>query len=327
MHESRPHSPSPLLAVALCALGGLLFALPSDISDTIKSTFHDAATPGLVACDAVGENLTAARDWMFDRTEDAERIAELEGRLAESESHRWRLLLENESLLSPRKIDLGHSPLILPELLPARILGTEAAEAWRAGRLVDVGLDEGVREETAVLAAEGPLLDRGRDGEVDAGDSITTDTLDGRTLVGRVRTVGRWTSVVQPITDAEYRVRVQLAHETARGLVLGPTGILRGTGGPTCRLEFVGSTESVEAGDDVFALLAVERSEAFPLDPTADAEPSDDDRRLYVGRVSKADLPSGAPHWEIEVTPATPVQPHRVAVLRRRFNPERTLEQ
>jgi cell shape-determining protein MreC len=205
-------------------------------------------------------------------------------------------------------------PLVVPDLLPARVLGAEAAEAWRAGRYVDVGLDDGIREEAAVLAEEGPLVDRGRDAGLAAGHAV----LDGRTIVGRIRTVGRWTSVVQPITDPDYRAQVRIVRRTSRGLVLGPTGILRGAGEPTCRLDYVGSTQAVDVGDEVYTVDAIDDEAGNDV-----GEVSTVLGMLFVGHVTSAELPTGAPHWTIAVAPAATTPPERVVVLRRRFNPAR----
>lgn len=303
------------MALGLCAVAGVLFVLPADIGDAIRTTVHDTARPGIAAVGAVGSTLVAARDQLFDRSELEFRVAELEAALAAAELRSRAAALQTTRSEAP--------PLVESDLLPARILGTEAAEAWRAGTLVDVGLGDGVREDTAVLAAEGPLVDRGRDADVLTGDTLIATSLAGRTLVGRLRVVGRWTSIVQPVTDADFRIRVQLAHDSERGLVLGPTGILRGTGEPVCRLDFVGSTESVLEGDDVYALLDRQRLDDLPGTDLDDPVDDENVERLYVGRVSRAELPSGAPHWEIDVTPSEPTRPGRVAILRRRLDPDR----
>jgi cell shape-determining protein MreC len=320
--EAR-HPAHPLLAVGLCLAAIGLTLLPSRVGETIRSVFRDAATPGALAIAAVTDTTRAVRHRLFGRSDLEARIAVLESTLAD-ERRRARQLELVAARADEESPGEDAPPLVVPDLLPARILGAEAAEAWRAGRFVDVGLADGIREETAVLAEEGPLVDRGRDAGLAVGHAV----LDGRTLVGRIRSVGRWTSVVQPLTDPEYRTQVRIARRTSRGLVLGPTGILRGTGAPACRIDFVGSTEAVAVGDEVYTVAATNGTNTNSVEATAGdtGAITTDLGILFVGRITSADLPTGAPHWELAVTPAATNTPERVAVLRRRFNPERILE-
>jgi cell shape-determining protein MreC len=116
--------------------------------------------------------------------------------------------------------------LVLPTLIEVAVLGDSLSERWRAGKLLDQGAKNGVRENELVLStrkSKKPLIDVGEDLQISTEDAL----LLGRCVIGKVETVGRWTSTIQMVTDAQYRGRAQLIRQTSEGLfVFEAQGIL-----------------------------------------------------------------------------------------------------
>ena len=103
---------------------------------------------------------------------------------------------------------------------------------WRVGRVVgrepshrytsltiDQGTADGVRVDAVVIAPDGAL-------------------------VGRVVEVGRWTSLVQLVTD-------RLAGVGARLVTSRATGLASGTGAPALELRYIDSLTQLEVGEEV----------------------------------------------------------------------------
>ena len=89
-------------------------------------------------------------------------------------------------------------------LIDAAVLGEAVAESWRAGKLLNRGDANGVRESSLVVQSRHPLVDLGRDGELSPEDGL----LLGRCVIGKIERVsGRWTSTFILLTDSEYRGR------------------------------------------------------------------------------------------------------------------------
>ena len=164
-------------------------------------------------------------------------------------------------------------PLVVPQLLEAAVLGQDSAAAWRAGTLIDRGAADGLRESTLVLEEENPLVDQGADAGLETGQPVYA----GRTVVGKIDVVGRWTSTIKPLTDAKFRAKAQLARKTPDGIVFASVGILQGTGDAACQLNLVPATEAVSVGDEVYTN---HNDDALPYP-------------LYYGKVLQAELKPG----------------------------------
>ena len=304
-------------AVFSAIAGGLLIA-PPRLTEPVRTSIRDAAFPaqGMLryAREAIG-SLVASVTWFSDgatalpetspeRGSILARIRRLEivnAGLQQELSH-WK----GRSRLNYKVHD--STPLIVPQLLEASVLGEETASQWRAGKFVTAGLREDVMESSLVLDDRLPLIDQGPDTGLETDDAVFA----GRAVVGKIARVGRWVSSVRPITDRNFRSRVQLARQSKNGLVFGEQGIIEGADEPLCRLKHISSTAYARVGDDVYS---------------AQNDPTMPDR-MYFGKVIRAELGSGALEWEIWVKPAVNFRTlKKIQVVQRRINPLRQLAQ
>ena len=147
------------------------------------------------------------------------------------------------------------------------------------------GRAQGLVESDAVLDESGPHLDQGSE----AGIEPELDVLIGRCVVGRIASVGHWTSALESITDRRYRGLAQIIRPSDQGAPFGAEGILVGQGTELCKLTDVPTTQSVRIGDDVYTS---DRDRRFPIS-------------LYYGRVVR--VTEAGRNWDISVRPAVRV--------------------
>lgn len=292
----------------MCLIALTLIFAPPAVTDPVRTGVRDAMLPG--------ERLLnwAVESWS-PRSQQSSEAAEMQSAVEAWKLHCRKLEMEiallNEKLDEAQRLGVAPGgatagpPLIVPELIQANVLGEETAALWRSGRLLDRGRYDGLTDSDLVLTG-GALIDQGEPAGLETGQPVYS----GRSVVGRVARVGRWTSTVVPITDPSFRGRAQLVRKTSRGHVFGAQGVLKGTGEPHCRLELVAAGESVGVGDEVYTAA---RDGALPYP-------------MYYGRVVDAELEPGALHWHIRVEPAVEDVPATtVQVLRRALNPVRRL--
>jgi hypothetical protein len=195
------------------------------------------------------------------------------------------------------------APLIADELIPANWIGAIGSANGDPHPVVAVGSREGIAADELVLDASAPHVDRGEQSGIETNALV----LAGRRLVGRVREVGRWTSTIQPITDPEFRLSVQLLRGDGNQRLLGAKGVLAGQGDGTCTMTYVDATQPVVVGDLVVT-------------------PADDPHfpaMLLCGRVIEARLKEGSLEWFITVEPAAAIaELTSVAVLHQSFRAE-----
>ena len=305
----RPRSVLPASLLLAAVAFGLTLASES-VSDAIRTTVRDGLRPGQHGFEAVvGTIKTGLRDWVG---ESEEQIADAESDDQEVELRRARIriALLQEELARAKRIGTspyrGRSPEspLSADLLQAQVLGEETAQLWRGGLMLNRGHGDGLAESDLVLKDDGTLIAAGNEQGLEPGFPVFA----GRCVVGRVRTVGKWTSTVQRVTDADFRGHARLVRRTSTGYVFGAAGVLRGTGGDDCRLTLIPHSEPVEVGDEVYTLSD---GGVFPAP-------------LFYGKVTKVVPPSGTPHWEIHVQPAaTQAKPRTVQILRKRLKPTR----
>ena len=301
------------VAFGLVLIGvGLSFA-PDGVASRLRGAVTDAMRPGQQAvgatCDSLRVGLASLTSQPV-RTQQIEvarlrrelddakaRGTALAARLAKAHEER-----EHESALPTAVRRLPRLASIA--LIEAAVLGDVHAEQWRSGKLLDRGEANGVRESSLVVNSRQPLVDVGQDGELSPEDSV----LMGRSVIGKIERVGRWTSTLLLLTDAAYRGRAQLIQEAESGFAFGARGILKGQGGPLCKLEGIAATESVRVGDGVY---------------TADRDGLVS-TPLYYGKVVEATLGPDDREWKVSVEPAPlPSRLTSVQVLRTSVNPER----
>ncbi|MEW4487619.1 rod shape-determining protein MreC [Thalassoglobus sp. JC818] len=197
------------------------------------------------------------------------------------------------------------SSLLTTRAIDANVLGVTGEESsMTVSLLVSAGSRHGISSEELVLEQTGLLIDQGENADIRLDRLVTT----GRALLGRTHQVGRWTTIVQPIFDPQFRMAVRLVRESELGLVVGTSGILEGTG-EDCRILEVKGTEPVAVGDLVYTDLAASLS-SVPI---------------YCGRVIEATILPQETHWTIRVAPvwAAGSIPKRVSILQTEFAVER----
>ena len=301
------------VACGLVLVGvGLSFA-PDGVASRLRGAVSDAMRPGQQAVGATVESLReglASLTSQSARTQQVE-VARLKRELEDANARSTALAArlakvheerEHESALPTAMRRLPR--LASVALIEAAVLGDVHAEQWRSGKLLDRGEANGVRESTLVVNSRQPLVDVGQDGELSPEDSV----LMGRSVIGKIERVGRWTSTLLLLTDAAYRGRAQLVQEAEKGFAFGARGILKGQGGALCKLEGIAATESVRVGDGVY---------------TADRDGLVS-TPLYYGRVVEATLGPDDREWKVHVEPAPlPSRLTSVQVLRTSVNSER----
>ena len=323
-----------LVTVVCCGLAAALWKAPPRLTDGLRAAVRDAIGPGAAAVEKTKRTLAAIPPVWSRSAELAEQV-----RQAQAERDRWRIQAQRlaaetavlqEQVERLRRIGARPKdaqptePLVVADLLEARILGPSTSRLVRDGKLIAAGRSRDVRGGSLVVE---PLtaIDQGRDARLAPGLPVYA----GRCVVGRIEKAGGWVSLVQPVTDKQYRGYAQLAHRTSppielaaasdatprsppegtEDFVFGARGLLEGTGTGLCRLTLISRTEPVQVGDWVFT---ADRDGVFPYP-------------MFYGTVIRAELPPGQPHWDILVKPAVTLDELKtVSVLRKRLNPART---
>lgn len=302
-----------IAAIGACLAGLALWHAPEALMQCVHGVACDAMQPGWRALNAVSQHIQSQRDSRTN-TEIRKLRSELErtqSALARQTDRVQQLSAQAAAWRETRRVESGDllsasdgERLFLPALIEAAVLGDTLSQDWREGRVLDRGWKHGVREAALVLQGRGPLIDLGATAQISPEDPL----LAGRTIIGKVAVVGRWTSTYLPVTDAEFRGRAQLVRETEQGPVWGVQGLLHGDGNGRCRLDGVPVEAAVRVGDLVYS---AERDGAL-------AAP------LAYGRVIEARVAADERTWLLFVEPAP--QPSRltsVHVLRAALNPAR----
>ena len=288
---------------AICLLVGLaLIAVPDPIASSIRSHVIDMARPGQ---QAVAELVDRLENWHpLERSAGVADTHRQDLEAARLEIRRRRIA--NARLVertAAGRTDSSQPPLITTDLVPARVLGHETIAAWQAGRILDRG--RGLPVDSLVVEPGHATLDLG----VDSGLARGQPAYAGRRVAGRISRVGRWTSTLQPLTDTRFRGLARLARRGRNRPVFSARGMLEGCGDGFCRLTLVPATEVVARYDLVYT-DGRDQPGGWPM--------------LY-GTVVRAELPDGAPHWEIRIRPAINLDElQNVEVLTRTLNPQRS---
>lgn len=320
---------------AVWTVGIVLMVGPRDWMVRLRSTCVDAATPGIRLAHVADERWLSPLRERIDHERarlgrdaddaddgttasasadpaaaDAARLWQARcERLQVQLAHAEQVRLQAEQRLSAADVQSAAYlidsplPLIAEELIPANWIGTIGSITGEPHPLVAVGSREGIAADELVLDDSAPHLDRGEQSGVESEALV----LEGRSLVGRIGQVGRWTSTIQPITDPAFRLSVQLLRGDGQQSLLGARGVLSGQGDGTCRITYVDSTQPVVVGD-----LVVTSAD----DPSVPA-------MLLCGRVIEARLQEGSLEWLIVVEPAVATDDlTTVAILHQSFRME-----
>jgi cell shape-determining protein MreC len=287
-------------AAAVCALALALTLIPSTITGRLKTWQQTLLVPGQRAAASLvdwyrqsSSLLTAGTPTSEGSPSQREEIETLRRRNAQLQT---ALAVANTRAEdAQRSAHDSATPLLVPKLLPARVLGRQARAFLSQLHTITAGADDGVLPAAFVLDDALPLVDQGSGAGIDAGQLVIT----GATVWGQISTLGGHVSTVRPATASGYRDLVQLARTSADRMIAGPQGVLEGTGERLCRIKLIQTTESVSEGDVVLAT----GGEALV------------DAPLVYGRVVRVENRPGEPHWDIWMEPAARSQPREVAVL------------
>lgn len=309
MRSLSPRRSTLLTAVACCAASSALFALPrlqqpirGAILDVVVSgqslaiRHYEAWRNGAVASPPHDRPATAQSAVVTPMADEKLRNLEQTCRRLRVENARLReeLQLAEKYGVSPIPVAAAR-PAVAPTVIPAALISRETLSHWHSVRHLGQGRGQGVEESSLVLESGSPHLDQGSD----AGIEPELDVFIGRCVVGRIASVGHWTSTLELITDARYRALVQIVRPTDQGGSFGTEGILVGQGTGLCKLTDVPTTQTVRVGDEVYT--------------------SDRDKRtcvpLYYGRIVRVE--EAGRHWDITVEPAAKADDLKsVAVLK-----------
>lgn len=274
---------------------GVLICLPEAWAGKVRSLVRDGLSPGQCVIAATAPNVVGGAASGSEASIDSS--WQRQARYWQAEAARLEAELAEANKAPGWPEAATTVPLVKPQLRQARVIGWERrglaaspAAVIRGGTANQIAVDD------LVLASGESILDQGQGSGIAADDLI----LAGRTVIGRITRVSRWTSTIQPVSDAEFRGQAQIVRLQENEAILGAEGILTGTGKGDCRLLHVGATEPVAEGDLVFTSLR-----GVPL-----SQP------LFYGTITRAELVEGEPDWSITVTPAlTGTPPNEVQVL------------
>jgi cell shape-determining protein MreC len=310
MRRPPRHRSTLLATIATFTAAAILFLSPPAAQYAVRSAVLDGIAPSqawVLAHFESGRQLVLAR--FSQSTPVAPSAAstigpEVDARIAALEQAGRRLRLENarlrEELSLAEKYGVSPVPTTVRSsrdtltVVRAAVINPRTQSA-AAEHLLNSGRSHGLAESDVVLDESAPRLDQGSE----AGIEPELDVLIGRCVVGRIASVGRWASAIEPITDPRYRGLAQIIRPSDQGGSFGAEGILVGQGTELLKLTDVPTTQSVRVGDEVYT--------------------SDHDRRfpipLYYGRVVRVE--EAGRNWKIAVRPAVRVSDLKtVAVLK-----------
>lgn len=302
----------PLTCILLLIGTGLYFA-PDSVAARLRGVITDSVRPGQLAARRLAELTRESKMRIASKSEQSRQgeIDRLQEQLRSEQMRTASMQIQLARLADVRRSEdaMPDSLRSLPRLstsslIHSAVLGDIVAEDWRRGKLLDRGQAGGVRESELVIKSTRSLVDVGRDANLSPEDGL----LLGRTVIGKVERVGRWTSTFLLLTDSGYRGRAQLVHQTDTGYVFGAKGILEGQGEPLCRLKGIVSSDAVTVGDSVYTATR-EGQSATPL---------------YYGRVVEATLGPSDTEWQVLVEPVPiPNDLTTVQILRTSVNSDR----
>jgi cell shape-determining protein MreC len=308
-----------LTAAAMFAAAGGLFLSPPGLQRALRSVVLDVIAPAQAW---TLMHYESGRAFVVTRcprltppvgTSMPAIVPETDPRLVALEQACRRLRLENARLrdelnlaekygVSPASA-LVHTSVDVQTVVRAAVI-SQGAQSIAAEQFLNSGRLQGLAEADVALDDAAPLLDQGSE----AGVEPELDVLIGRCVVGRIASVGRWSSALEPITDPRYRGLAQIIRPSDQGGSFGAEGILAGQGTELLKLADVPTTQSVRVGDEVYTS---DRDRRFPIP-------------LYYGRVVRVE--EAGRNWEISVRPAVRVSDLKtVAVLKVRRPTGKTL--
>lgn len=294
-----------IAAVAMFFLSLLVTAADrTGMLRSVRSVLHDALSPGRLVMMAMsrssedaGKSVEVASP---DKTDSAVRLNAQQLRTLR------QLMIENARL----RRDLKHSQAATEiaesvdpaasladfAVIPAQVISTSGLPGSLRELIISAGKSAGITRSELVVDGSGAVVDVGSDSGVAAGDRV----LSGSSVIGRIEKTGRWVSMVQPVTSADFRAQVQLLRASEDGIHFGAIGLLEGTGSSECRLTGISYTDAVTVGDTVVS-----------ADINGVRGP-----RLFFGTVTSAEFLAGG-QWDVRIQPGFTVSElDRVGIVR-----------
>lgn len=269
-----------------------------------RSALHDAFSPGrlaLIAMKSDSDDTKKANGAVTPADVDSpaglskQQMQTLRQMMIENARLRRDLKRSEAALLIAESMDSSES-LNAYAMIPAQVISSNGLPGSLRELIISAGKSAGITRSELVVDGSGAVLDVGSDGGVAAGDRV----LSGSSVVGRIEKTGRWVSMVQPLTAADFRAQVQLLRSSEDGLIFGAIGMLEGTGSSECRMTGIAYTDAVTVGDSVIS-----------ADINGVRGP-----RLFFGTVISAEFLAGG-QWDVRIQPSFTISElDRVGIVR-----------
>jgi cell shape-determining protein MreC len=287
---------------AVLFIAFLVCCLPARMSVALKDAVRSLLAPGqCVAQTAVARLRFWGRAWQQSATTASEldELRQLARRL-EHENAALRFAVQHQGRAANEPL----VPLITARAVASRVLGQHAQKFLYDSAVIDAPAAADLTEGSLALDLAPTAIDQGQNASLTVGDLA----LVGGSVWGKLIEVGPQTSLVRRVSSSGYRGLVQIAQATVDGWKPLARGIVEGTGDTLCRIRLVDATAPVSVGDMVFA---------------ADEQGLVDAALIY-GQVARAELPTGAAHWQIWMEPAADIDlPGTLTVLQPVINQDR----
>ena len=292
-------------AVAMFVLSLLVTAADrTGMLSVVRSVLHDALSPGRLAVMAIAPQTDEAGN--LEDAADPVKIAAANGLSIQQLKTLRQLMIENARLR--RDLKRSTDATVIAEfvdpsasltdyaMIPAQVISSSGLPGSLRELIISAGKSAGITRSELVVDGSGAILDVGTDAGVTAGDRV----LSGSSVIGRIEKTGRWVSMVQPVTSADFRAPVQLLRTSDDGSHFGAVGMLEGTGTSECRLTGISYTDAVKVGDTVVS-----------ADINGVRGP-----RLFFGTVTSAEFLAGG-QWDVRIQPGfTLSELDRVGIVR-----------
>ena len=313
MRVEQVHHNLWLAAVAMFVLSLLVTAADrTGMLSSVRSVLHDVLSPGRLALmamrpqsDEAGKPVDAAGSVKIDSAGglNAQQLQTLRQLMIENARLRRDLKRSKEATVIAEFVDPAAS-LTDYAMISAQVISNSGLPGSLRELIISAGKSAGITRSELVVDGSGAVVDMGSDAGVAAGDRV----LSGSSVIGRIEKTGRWVSMVQPVTSADFRAQVQLLRASDDGLHFGAVGMLEGTGSSECRLTGISYTDAVTVGDTVVS-----------ADINGVRGP-----RLFFGTVTSAEFLAGG-QWDVRIQPGFTVSElDRVGIIRMRLQTDIT---
>ena len=294
-----------IAAVAMFVLSLVVTAVDrTEMLGVVRAVLHDGLSPGRLALlaitpqsDDAGKLVDAAGPVSNDAANglNPQQLKTLRQLMIENARLRRDLKRSEDATVIAEFVDPAAS-LTDYAMIPAQVISSSGIPGSLRELIISAGKSAGITRSELVVDGSGAIVDAGSDAGVAAGDRV----LSGSSVIGRIEKTGRWVSMVQPVTSADFHAQVQLLRASDDGLHFGAVGMLEGTGSLECRLTGISYTDAVTVGDTVVS-----------ADINGVRGP-----RLFFGTVTSAEFLAGG-QWDVRIQPGfTLLELDRVGIVR-----------